>query len=55
MVFTDSQVDVKLGKDMEILEVALKEPFDGTLSLATAAEMAVILDGVVTSLTFLLV
>jgi len=34
--------------------MALKQPFDGDLSLAGAAEMMVILDGVTTSLPFLL-
>jgi putative selenate reductase len=53
LVFSNQQVDIKLGTEMEVLEVALKEPFDGTLSLVGVAEMALLLDGVVTSLPFL--
>jgi len=48
-------VHVSLSPDFEIKDMALKEAFEGTLSLKLAAEMALIFDGVTFSLPFLLV
>jgi putative selenate reductase len=53
MVFENAQVRVQLGQDYGIVAMALKQPFDGTLSLRAAAEMKVILEGVTASLPFL--
>ncbi len=54
MVYEDVRVRLHLSPDWEILSMALKQPFDGELSLAGAAEMMVILSGVAGSLPFLL-
>jgi len=51
--YEDDRVRVGFGPDWSIVEMALKEPFSGTLSLKGAAEMAVILEGVRRSLPFL--
>ena len=52
--FDNEQLCVSLSADFNLENVELKQPFEGTLSLKDAAEMAVILDGVSTSLPFLL-
>jgi putative selenate reductase len=53
LVFENTQVHVSLSPDFEIRETALKEAFEGTFSLMEAAEMALIFNGVTTSLPFL--
>jgi putative selenate reductase len=52
-VFENDQVRTSLSGDWEIVELELKGAFDGTHSLAQAAEMALILKGIVTSAAFL--
>jgi putative selenate reductase len=52
-VFEDDHVRISLSGDWEIEELKLKGAFDGTRSLRGAAEMAVILKGIVTSAAFL--
>jgi putative selenate reductase len=52
-VFEDSQVRANLSGNWGIGELGLKETFEGTFSLKEAAEMALILEGVTTSLPFL--
>jgi putative selenate reductase len=54
MTFEDAQVRVSLSPDFEIKEMVLKDAFEGTFSLQGAAEMALILRGVTTSLSFML-
>jgi putative selenate reductase len=44
-VYTDAHVQVVLTSSFGIESMALRQPFSGTLSLQTAAEMAVILSG----------
>jgi putative selenate reductase len=53
--FENTQVRLTLTPDLQIKDMALKEVFEGTLSLKEAAEMAVVLQGISTSLPFLLV
>jgi putative selenate reductase len=52
--FENAQVRVSLSSQFEIVEMELRAPFEGTLPLKDAAEMAVILSGVITSSSFLL-
>jgi len=52
-VFEDARVRLRLTEDLALREAWLKEPFDGTFSLRPAAEMWVILEGVLASLPFL--
>jgi putative selenate reductase len=49
----NEHVRLSLSPSWEIVESEVKEPFEGLLSLTGAAEMAVILNGVATSLPFL--
>ena len=44
--FENAQVRLSLSPGWEVGEAVVKEPFEGTLSLKGAAEMAVILKGV---------
>ena len=53
LAFENIQVRLRLSQDLGIEETTLKEAFEGTLSLREAAEMALILRGVTTSLPFL--
>jgi putative selenate reductase len=53
LVFESDQVRLALSPEFEIRKMAVKEPFAGTLSLRGAAEMAMILEGVQSSLPFL--
>jgi putative selenate reductase len=53
LVFENAQVRLALSPEFGLGKMALKEAFDGTLSLKEAAEMAVILEGVATALSFL--
>jgi putative selenate reductase len=55
IIFENAHVRVNLSSDLEIKEMALKEAFEGTLSLEEAAEMALILRGITTSVPFLIV
>jgi putative selenate reductase len=52
-VFESEQMKIELSPKFEIQAMALKAPFEGTVSLRGAAEMAVILKGVIASLSFL--
>jgi putative selenate reductase len=54
MTFEDEFVHVRLSDDWQVAEAAAKQPFEGTRSLRTAAEMAVLLRGITRSLPFLL-
>ena len=54
MTWENDAVRVALSPDWEVREMALKEPFRGWVSLREAAEMAVILSGVQSSLAFLI-
>jgi len=51
--YRDGRFVVRLGPDFEVQEATLETPFDGTVSLVPAAEMAVVLEGVKNSLRFL--
>jgi hypothetical protein len=53
LIFENAQVRLGLAPDLGLREMVLKEAFEGTFSLKQAAEMAVILEGVTTSLSFL--
>ncbi len=53
IAFENALVRVSLSPDFTILRTELKEPFEGTLSLREAAEMALIFKGVTGSLPFL--
>jgi len=53
MSFENEAVKANLSPDFQVRDMELKEEFQGTLSLAGAAEMAVILEGISTSLSFL--
>ncbi len=52
-IFENDHVRLDLSPECEIRAMALKAPFEGTLSLRQAAEMAVILEGIRRSLPFL--
>jgi len=53
MYFENELLKISLSPDFQISDLELKEEFEGTFSLAEAAEMYVILKGVITSLPFL--
>ncbi len=53
LVFENEQVRLRLSPDFEVIEMTLKEKFEGMFSLKKAAEMGVILQGVSASLPFL--
>lgn len=53
LVFDNDQVSVTLGKDYAVQSMALKQPFEGTLSLREAAAMHVVLKGISESLPHL--
>ena len=52
--FTNGQVDLRFSVDFQVQEMALQNTFEGRLSMRQAAEMAVLMRGVMTSLAFLL-
>jgi putative selenate reductase len=54
LTFENAHLRVWLSSDFDVQETALKEAFEGTLSLKEAAEMALILKGITASLPFLL-
>ena len=54
MTFENAQVRISLSPDFAINAMTSKEPFEGTFSLKGAAEMALILNGVSASLSFLM-
>jgi putative selenate reductase len=54
LTFENGHVHLNFAPDLKIQEMALREAFAGTLSLKDAAEMAVVLKGLATSLPFLL-
>ena len=53
MVFDNELLTVNLSPDCQVSGMELKQEFEGPFSLAEAAEMAVILKGVIISLPFL--
>jgi putative selenate reductase len=53
MDFEDELLRASLSPDFQVKMLELKEEFEGSCSLAAAAEMAVILKGLITSLPFL--
>ena len=55
LVYEDALVRVALTPEFHVVEMAAKEAFEGTLSLRPAAEMAVLYQGIRSSLPFLLV
>jgi putative selenate reductase len=55
MMFENSQLSLRLGPDSSVTSPTLKESFKGTFSLKNAAEMVVILTGILNTLPFLLV
>jgi hypothetical protein len=54
LVYEDRHVRVQLSPEFEPLAMEVRQPFSGTRSLRAAAEMALILDGLTASVTFLL-
>ncbi|MCP4538418.1 MAG: putative selenate reductase subunit YgfK [Chloroflexi bacterium] len=54
LTFENAHVRVNFTPDFTVQKTTLKEAFEGTLSLATAAEMAVIINGINDSLGFLI-
>jgi putative selenate reductase len=52
--YEDARVRLCFSSELEVQSMTLKQPFDGDLSLAGAAEMMVILNGIQGSLPFLL-
>jgi putative selenate reductase len=54
-IYEDDCVRVTLTPDFRIADMALKQPFEGTISLRDAAEMAVVFDGITGSLPHLVV
>jgi putative selenate reductase len=55
LTFENGQVLIGLSPDLSVTEMALKEPFEGNLSLKKAAEMVLILKGLTSSAPFLFV
>jgi len=55
MTFEDARLRVELGPDSSMTAMELKRSFEGTFSMKHAAEMVVILTGVLNTLPFLLV
>ncbi len=53
LTYEDALVRVDLTRDWQVVEMAAKEAFEGALSLKSAAEMAVLYEGVKRSLPFL--
>jgi len=54
LAFEDDHISLTMSSGFEIQDMALKKAFSGQRSLRKAAEMAVVLDGVKTSLSFLI-
>jgi putative selenate reductase len=52
-LFENDQIKLKLSPEFQVQATELKAPFEGTVSLTAVAEMAVILKGVIGSLSFL--
>jgi putative selenate reductase len=53
LTFENAHLRASLSPDLDVQEMALKEAFEGMFSLKEAAEMALILKGITTSLPFL--
>jgi hypothetical protein len=53
LVYEDRYVRLRLSSDWRILDRTLKEPFEGSFSLRTVAEMLVLLRGVSESAPFI--
>jgi len=54
LIFEDDRISLTMSPEFEIQDMSLKKAFSGPRSLREAAEMAVVLDGVKTSLSFLI-
>jgi putative selenate reductase len=54
LTFENAHLRVSLTPEFRVLEMVLKEPFEGVYSLRMAAEMALILDGIGASAAYLL-
>jgi putative selenate reductase len=54
MTFENQHLHLRVGPDLDMTSMTLKESFDGEFSLKHVAEMIVILEGVVETLPFLL-
>ena len=52
--FEDDHVSLTMSPEFEIQDMSLKKPFSGQRSLREVAEMAVVLDGIKTGLSFLI-
>jgi hypothetical protein len=55
MAFENDLYRVMLSPDLQVRTMELKQEFDGASSLTGAAEMAVILRGITSSMPFLLI
>jgi putative selenate reductase len=55
LVFENANMQITLTPDLGVQEIAPKDKFEGTFSLKEAAEMAVLLEGIKASATYLLV
>ncbi len=55
MTFENDRLSLRVGPDVDVRSMTLKESFEGVFSLKQAAEMVVVLEGVVRTLPFLLV
>jgi len=55
MVFENSRLSLEVGPDSDVGAMTLKRSFEGVFSLQHAAEMAVVLGGVLRTLPFVLV
>ena len=55
LIYEDAMVRILMTRDWRISEMTMKAPVEGTLSLRSAAEMAVLYDGITRTLPFLLI
>jgi putative selenate reductase len=54
-VYDDGEMRVRVSREWQVREIEILRPFDGRRSLRPAAEMAVLYDGVMGTLSFLLI
>jgi hypothetical protein len=54
LILNNEQMRVRLSSEFELLDVEAKQCFEGACSLRLAAEMALLLSGMTTSLPFIL-
>jgi len=52
--YENDRIRIHLSADFDAADVSLKEPFDGMLSLREAAEMYVVLEGIMASAPYLM-